>query len=274
MSGCRKLRISSKRTDYPAITAAKAVYAPILGVGLHKFPLPLKYISRIDKIWKKRIAVLQAAGWEPGQKVIERCQNCMPAVVTCDNTASGCSQLSICPYCYARNVESAYRRIEGLVKKKRARRRLLLLGFSVTKSYPAEINLYETMMHVAEERSEFLDTYLPGVFGAVTNFTITPAKEPRTGEVYWATSNRCLAIMPESYEYHADLCPCGDSHKRLQILEFSRKTLSELLSRFYRYPPGLLYGDPGKVVEYLRIRKDFRLTASFGDLRERASHRR
>ncbi len=67
--------------------------------------------SELLTLWRRRVVELDKAGWKTTEGVMfQYLRNCHPSMYMLE-TASGmwcCKQESICPWCYARDVDSLF----------------------------------------------------------------------------------------------------------------------------------------------------------------------
>lgn len=215
-------------------------------------------VGRVVEKWRRRCVVLQKAGLPIFQGVrFQYARNCPPVAVKCRVVGRegvfNCNAGQVCPWCWGRQVvKRAWDVVSGGMD------RLSTLG---TGEDPYKLVFVKRSFRApdGERQPQALFDHLDGVMtrtaralrkkGAVGWAMLSVVHPGLTGSPEWTYGTRVLALVPQDY-------PPPDGSRTAQP---TRRGVAVLVSRFARYPTGVMTGDPKATVRLLTARGSRRL---------------
>jgi hypothetical protein len=247
---------------------------------------------RLIGLWRDRVAELVRRGWDPAPgadpdaaaRRVRQLRNCSPPFVAA-HPPSSCGLSSLCPFCWGREAMRIWgladrvffppdppsgRRPErpafGLVETARTHRlpgtdpRLLAAFLADRVRRPPR----GTPVGPCYRPHEIQQYPIRGGYETIAISAAARGRDPGSWEV---TIRQLLAVAPE----HVGLLqPPPYRRIRIRVSRHSqpdRMGLARATARLCRYPPWLLRGDPGQVLDALAARAGLRLGAAFGNFR-------
>ena len=108
--------VTSIRRAFRYKAARSVVLNPLFGRWWLKQDIP-EVLSKLRRLWHKRLLVLQKAGWTRlavGNGKFPYAANCPPFGVTTDQQGRVCKLLA-CPFCHARKALDAFMQLERVL---------------------------------------------------------------------------------------------------------------------------------------------------------------
>jgi len=252
---------------------------PILGhlkAGTYPDQLPDALLT-VQRYWRGRLNALRHAGWGPVQgKKFGYAWNCPPCCVKVEPRRIPC-RLPICPFCFARRVESIYQKVRWLAGRRRAVLTYREYNGGTTDALPdirwdANGTLNDNISELLDiERLRprtFCAEHLDMSFGSYHWYTVSPtiadAKCPNRVLGHWSRKYSCVAVMPHKW----DAAPAGGVVTALP----RPYRLAALVGNVFMYRPGWLFSDPFVMAAFLDAIKGTRFIIPFGEFKRAKSH--
>ncbi len=252
-----KLEVVKVHRTYLSYAQMISTMWPISGKRAYSEEHIRKHVNILQRNWRDTVVVLKDHGWDvfgnnPGGK-LQFMRNCPPTLVSTANTSYMrlCNYNNICPFCHMRKIVQPYMTLEALVPERGGyadpRFKLVEISNSVKISKESAGDFIDGMLvQWTKSPHTLLKRYKP--LGAIWRVSV----DPRAVSEYESAYNlvyRVLAVVPVHHEVPGWIT---DNKRKVRVTAVkSRKQLINVLARHYRYPVGLMWGDPDMVVRCL-----------------------
>jgi hypothetical protein len=300
--GQRRLPPSSQSTDVEfRIAGPRPSLVTDLGIDAVLVPLfgratdprqRLPQTHRLIREWRDRVAELLRHGWTPAPdsdpagaaRRLARLRNCSPPFVVA-YPRSSCGLSSLCPFCWAREAMRIWSVADAVIypPDPRSRRRGERPAYGLVetvRTHRLPGTSPQLLAAFLADRVRRPPRGVPvGPFfrpheirqypasGGYEAIAISADARRRESGPWQVAIRQLLAVTPE----HVGLLQ-APPYRRIRIRvtrhsEPDRRQLARAVARLCRYPPWLLRGDPGQVLDSLAARAGLRLGAAFGNFR-------
>jgi hypothetical protein len=225
------------------------------------------HTHRLIKKWRSRLVQLRDSNWTHlvDSNNYRVCLNCNPSSVMIMRPVTyTCGQASVCPFCYARNVQELTILSTKVYKSITSDKRTdyWMAGYKQTTLLPQPgkkpMTLPQMFSVECKLRKKFYNSLKS--FGGYCGTEF----EPVSGELWKVTRKGMLLIAQNT---NVSNLP-GVNNVKL-VKRYSRKRMAKLLGWLMRYPTHLMKGkEVLRVVQLLHHRKRHRLYASYGVFRK------
>ncbi|MDB5306073.1 MAG: hypothetical protein JWO38_275 [Gemmataceae bacterium] len=243
-------------------------------------------LQAILTAWRARVWVLVSKGYIPlTQRWVAA--NCLPATfLTATATTAGnknwfCNYRDVCPWCYMRWVSGVYRaaaEVTGRTEGGRALRMMRTVHLSYGAGPAGLTAALDTLQREARMalRANQAGPDAPGAaVGGVWSVMVDPAvvrkdgKATTKGTPFWRLRARALLVVPGDR-----MVGTLRGWDPPQVLGApGSEEFTEVLAGHFRYPAGLVRGNPSRAAECLQVRKEYPgyLAGTVGRLRGAAT---
>lgn len=239
------------------IAARRAVLRPLVG-KYRTLPEYERKVLLLADDWRGRLADLRKAGWGPCRedKAYQYLRNCPPAMLAVNENTRPCNRRHICPFCYAREIQFIYSIVEkGYYAPNTENYSLITRTKILTYSKNSDINrAINTIKADWPEIVEEIDA-----LGAYFGITLAPNRNGTTIDIFV----RYILMVSNNISLPEWLADSG----RI-FTDITHRKLALIVGSTFRYPKGLMKGDPKLTVSILNKRHDLRLSSSFGNFRK------
>lgn len=253
------------------IASRLAVLYPITGLSnkddSHTPATVISHTKRLIKMWRSRLRRLNDSNWTHlvDSSNYGVCLNCNPnSLMIMTPNSFTCGQASVCPFCYARNVQELTTLSTNVYKSILSDKRsdYWMAGYKQTTHLPAPgkkpLSLSQMFSIECKLRRKFYNSLKS--FGGYCGTEFEP-----TNDKLWKITRRGMLLISQN----TDVSKLPGINNVKLVKRYSRRRMAKLIGWLMRYPTHLMKGkDVIRVVQLLHHRKRHRLYASFGVFRK------